>query len=627
LTSNQNLTAQLARVGARTFQIHAERVVHPHRPLWRPHYEPEQYVGPHPHTYGRRDAQQLAGYDGPPADSRWDRSGPAVDINRDFDMAWREAYGFYDNPEPGPHPTTATDRTDWARDGLDYRDGYYFADAYTTPTSPHAKPPGRQKTVTTGTRVQPPASPFYLSVDSPIDQAPSIDAVAAARLRGLRVTHINHLMQQDANRLADALGLASVDAATIRRWKSECRLVCRVPQLRGFDARVLVGCGLTTPAQLASIHPVDLLQEVEAFLATERGQQILLSGTSHELSRITSWIAAANCSSDPALLAVGETARATRRAPRSTRRSYYRGFQGDNSSDYAMDSDRYEYDEDDNRQAAGARSTRRRRRRITATVNQREADQSKGRSRRSRRGSRDAELDADGRRTKSANRSSGRRSRRGTDANSGSSGRTDRSRNRTTSRPGKPPRDVVRYDRETPQRDARAEREARGYREFRSRSAGEHGETEAEQELRFYLHRHSPVVDAPSIGSRMAQRLAEIGTHTVDDLLESDAETVASQLDHRRVDSDTVLAWQQQATLVCCVPMLRGHDAQLLVAGEVTTPEELAVADPEELFGIIDTIARSNQGKRIIRGGKAPDLEEVTDWINCAQHHRELRAA
>ena len=129
--------------------------------------------------------------------------------------------------------------------------------------------------------------------------------MAAARLRGLNVTHINHLMQQDSNRLADALGLANVDAATIRRWQAECRLVCRVPQLRGFDARVLVGCGITTPAQLASIHPVDLLQEVEEFLTTDRGQRILLSGSSHELSRITSWIAAANSSSDRDFAALG----------------------------------------------------------------------------------------------------------------------------------------------------------------------------------------------------------------------------------------------------------------------------------------------------------------------------------
>ena len=125
----------------------------------------------------------------------------------------------------------------------------------------------------------------------------------------------------------------------------------------------------------------------------------------------------------------------------------------------------------------------------------------------------------------------------------------------------------------------------------------------------------------------MEERLQAIGIHTVDDLLKAEAEEVAHELDHRRVDADTVLQWQQQTTLVCCVPMLRGHDAQLLVSAEIVTPEDLANCDAEDLFGIIEPIARSNAGKRILRGGNVPDLEEVTDWVNFAQHTRELRAA
>jgi len=145
--------------------------------------------------------------------------------------------------------------------------------------------------------------------------------------------------------------------------------------------------------------------------------------------------------------------------------------------------------------------------------------------------------------------------------------------------------------------------------------------------MKFYLQREDQVVDAPSIGARMAERLNAVGIYTVDDLLNADSVALATELDHRRIDSDLVLQWQQQATLVCRVPMLRGHDAQLLVAAEVTTPEELAQWDADELFGIIDPIARGSEGKRIIRGGKLPDLEEVTDWITFGSQHRELMAA
>ena len=334
LTGDEELGHRIGQTGGRLFQLLRNPVVHGHRPIWRPHYQGERYVGPHPHTYGDVAAP-------PPRQ--------ISDINRDFDMAWREVYGLYDTPE---QPSTRPVRTDWAAPGEPYRDGYYAAETYTTVTPSDPRrfdengcwvsgelrselPTGArgQESDRSSLRETVAESPFFLTVDSPIDQAPSIDAVAAARLRGLSVTHVNHLMQQDSNRLADALGLSSVSASTVRRWQAECRLMCRVPKLRGFDARVLVGCGVTDPAQLAAIHPVDLLQEVEAFLATERGQQILLSGTSHELSRITSWIAAANSSPE-------ERAAAQARAEKQT----YLNSSRDRESGYAFDSDRYEYD-------------------------------------------------------------------------------------------------------------------------------------------------------------------------------------------------------------------------------------------------------------------------------------------
>lgn len=125
----------------------------------------------------------------------------------------------------------------------------------------------------------------------------------------------------------------------------------------------------------------------------------------------------------------------------------------------------------------------------------------------------------------------------------------------------------------------------------------------------------------------MAERLNKIGIFTVDDLLQTDAETIAEQLNHRRIDAETILQWQQQATLVCRVPMIRGHDAQFMVAVDVTTPEELAVSDPVSLFAKVDDVANSAEGKRITRGGKLPDLEEVTEWIGYASQHRSLNAA
>lgn len=575
LASDPMFADQIARRGGQVTTIHSERVAHEHRPLWQPHFASEAYAGPHA---GSR--LQSAGVDpllhtDASIDHYYDEyfdnvaaGATLADINRNLDVVWQEAYGI----SPYASATPAKSRTAQqpsVANAQHWHDGYYFADSYTTAPPVTAPPTDRRQidsvastqsqtnhngTVAADPSTQRPPSPFFLSVDSPIDQAPSVDAVAASRLRGLNVTHINHLMNQDPNRLSDSLGLAGVTAATIRRWQSECRLVCHVPQLRGFDARILVGCGIVDASRLAATDPMGLLDRVEAFLATERGQRILLSGTSYELSRITSWIATANVHTDDnPVIRMRDHQTPARRLARNS-----------NEQDSAQDSDRYEYEFiDDNGDIVRARSNRQRSHRRT-------------------------DGDQNGRNQRPIN------------------GETVRSGGRNTNR--------------APTRRERSAQENHSQRESNAHQSGE-------GEYRFYLQRESPVVDAPSIGTRMETKLEAIGIVTVADLLNSDADELANRLDQRRIDADVITSWQNQAILVCRIPMLRGHDAQLLVAAEISTPEEVAEYEPEELFALIDPIARSNEGKRILRGGKLPDVQEITEWINYASQNRELIAA
>ncbi len=641
LTGDTSLADEISRVGGRTFRLHAQQVVHAHRPVWRSNERTANYVGPHVHTndYVALDHE--------------------TSINRDFDVAWREAYGFYDAPSHFEatqrvrtvRPTDSGQRTDLAPDGVDYRDGYYHGNVYTTQHAEHtANGTFRNcETQTNGIafqagRQEAAQNPFFLTVDSPIDQAPSIDSVAAARLRGLSITHITHLMRQDANRLADSLGLANVDAATIRRWQNECRLVCRVPQLRGFDARILVGCGITDPAQLAAIHPNDLLVRVQTFLATERGQQILLSGTSYELSRITRWIASANRSvTDGVGGVVVDGKRVSARLVRD-------------ADDF--DAERYEYDADGNSTLSGA--TRRRRivrthhadGRVTVTSN--DDITGRGEAERARfvsaTGSRSvvasgtngvnrsssAERDRNGQRTQRTRGVSETTSYEATDSTRqrDRSDRRDSKRTRRTERTQgvtseytRTPRDHESRPRSTGSEPSIRVAGERELRESRQRESFSRESSESSTALRFYLHRESPVVDAPSIGPRMAGRLEPLSIYTVNDLLNADPSHVAAELDHSKIDEAVVRAWQQQAELVCRVPMLRGHDAQILVASGVTSPEELANCEAHSLFRKVDPISNSREGKRILRGGSIPDIAEVTEWIGYAAQHRDLMAA
>lgn len=146
-------------------------------------------------------------------------------------------------------------------------------------------------------------------------------------------------------------------------------------------------------------------------------------------------------------------------------------------------------------------------------------------------------------------------------------------------------------------------------------------------EWRYYLETSSPVVDAPSIGPKMAKRLAKLRVKTVADLLGADAGIIANGLNDRRIKQQTVVDWQDQARLICRIPMLRGHDAQVLVACDFRDTNDVASASPKAMFSIVEPFVSSKEGERLLRSAKVPDLDEVTDWINWARNARTLQAA
>jgi nucleotidyltransferase/DNA polymerase involved in DNA repair len=182
--------------------------------------------------------------------------------------------------------------------------------------------------------------------------------------------------------------------------------------------------------------------------------------------------------------------------------------------------------------------------------------------------------------------------------------------------------------------ERRARREARRKRQVsRQRSAEPVAVNEdsvpAERTggMRFFLSRTSEVEKAPSIGPRTAQMMESIGVRTIEDLLSMAPDRLAEKLNHRRITPSVIQQWQAQSRLMCQIPELRGHDAQILVACRITTPENLASAKPAELFAVVEPFSRSKEGERIIRNGRKPDLAEVTEWIQWAANARSLKAA
>lgn len=176
---------------------------------------------------------------------------------------------------------------------------------------------------------------------------------------------------------------------------------------------------------------------------------------------------------------------------------------------------------------------------------------------------------------------------------------------------------------ERAERSSRPQRAAHSERSQRSKSSSKR----REKALRFHLETSSPIVDAPSIGPKTAKKLEKVGLFTVKDLIDCDPERIAEQLDSSRIDAETLVAWQHQAQLVCRIPELRGHDAQILVECGFTRPEEIASMKPAELFGFVEPFCQTSEAQRILRNGKAPDLAEVSDWISWSRQCRVLGAA
>jgi hypothetical protein len=152
--------------------------------------------------------------------------------------------------------------------------------------------------------------------------------------------------------------------------------------------------------------------------------------------------------------------------------------------------------------------------------------------------------------------------------------------------------------------------------------AGEAGDVRPAGGARVRLQPGDDIVDAPSIGPRMAERLRPIGVRTVADLLERPAESISEALGRPVVSAETVVAWQAQARLVCAVPGLSGTGAQLLVGAGYATLERVASADERRVLADVLGFARGEAGQRVLRAGEPPSRERIAGWVAQAKQAR-----
>ena len=427
---------------------------------------------------------------------------------------------------------------------------------------------------------------FTPSVDdrTSLDRLELFELPQLRALSDLEVDTIGQLLQLDPEHLPSRLRESGITAEQLNRWQAYVWLLSNIPGLRNSDARILVACGVTEPEHLATSHGQQLLERIQRFVDSAEGQRFAANHPTISLDRINGWYRALNNTR-----ARWQHPDGFSRQSRRQRHSYSAGLaHGQNISreshsrpttprdSFATTSPSRTLPENLNREplakSFGERIPRSNERDVAALT--REQVPFTPRPPRMRTPEPATMV-------------------------------THPLPSRTVS-PAIPP-----ITRSRPATDnLRAENPEVGSEKYR-----------------FYLELKDHIEAAPSIGPKTAERFERIGVQSVADFLKQTAESMAAKLKYKRITADVVRAWQNQTRLVCRIPNLRGHDAQLLVACDLTEPEVIASMQPRQLLDVVLPFARSKDGQKIIRTGKDPDLAEVTDWINWATKTRSIQAA
>ena len=412
-------------------------------------------------------------------------------------------------------------------------------------------------------------------------------------------------------------------------------LMMWVPGLTANDSRALVACGISEPAHLLTSNPDSLFERLSRFLRSPDGRQFS-SRQSPSRKTVSRW---------------QQQLRSNSNYRNQLRRDYRvdsnRRNRRDHSTDADSSRDRSSYDRTSNERSSREYTTRERTPRDRSsrehtprertprehTSHDRSSQEHTSRSRSSHNLRAFTPREQEG---QSSNRSFPR-------AGESRRNQTPRAeRTRTSERREYTPRAERERENQRSVRKPQAVRQTPVRQQFSQpqpsqplHSASLTAEATSatpskpakQRKLKFYLDLTDHIEAAPSIGPKTGERMEAIGVHTISDFLKFTAESMAEKLDYKRLTASVLRQWQHQSRLVCRIPNLRGHDAQLLVGCDIIDAELLASMRPETLFEKIGPFSDTKEGLKIIRNGKRPDLEEITDWIEFAQHNRSLQAA
>ena len=156
--------------------------------------------------------------------------------------------------------------------------------------APSAKPtpaaPEKPAAQTQGPRVR-------LTLDAPVEDAPSIGAKTASRLSAAGIRTVGDLLNASPDGAAAQIKFKHISASVIRDWQSQAELACTIPNMTSIAAQLLVAAAVRDADDLANAGGDMLLNMIEEFCETGDGQRVLRDSNPPTREDIDKWIAAA----------------------------------------------------------------------------------------------------------------------------------------------------------------------------------------------------------------------------------------------------------------------------------------------------------------------------------------------
>ena len=131
---------------------------------------------------------------------------------------------------------------------------------------------------------------YYLQPDDDVESAPSIGPKTAERLEKAEIYSVRDLLKADPEKVAWKVGVVYISAEAITDWQDQAGLVCSIPRLRGWQAKLLVGLGLRDVTEIVKSDPYTLLTSITAYLATPEGEREVRTDIEPDLDMVRDWI-------------------------------------------------------------------------------------------------------------------------------------------------------------------------------------------------------------------------------------------------------------------------------------------------------------------------------------------------